>query len=109
MNVEEIFENYKNVTKAIILNLKNDLNVENLMSKRENIIKEIIEGNFDKNLSKETYINKGLVGLDKELKDIIEKEQIKVKDEIQKLHNSKKANNIYGKNKTMNSYFNKII
>ncbi|WP_418223618.1 flagellar protein FliT [Clostridium isatidis] len=107
--MEEIFNNYKNITRAIILNLKNGLDVENLMNKREYIIKKIVESDFDKALLKEMYINKGIMKLDKELEEVIKEEQKSVRNELQSLYNRRKANNMYENNKKINSFFNRKI
>lgn len=108
--VENILESYKKITEEIITNLKNDIDINNLMNKREELIKELFEGEkINKDYIKDVYLSMGLLDLDEKLKLIIKEEQAKVKDEIRSLHEKKNARNIYGKNiNTINIFSKKI-
>ncbi|WP_066892490.1 hypothetical protein [Clostridium nigeriense] len=106
--VENILQEYKKITEYIIQNINNDgKDLNNLMDKREKIINELFKDK-NKNLEeiKKIYISKGLLELDKKLKVSIKEEQIKVKEEIKKLHKIKNANNAYEKNRKINSFIN---
>ncbi|VYU41811.1 flagellar protein FliT [Clostridium tertium] len=108
--INKILENYKEITENIILKLKNDLDVDDLMDNREKLIKDIFKDeNMDINYIKEMYISMGIFDVDKELKSVIEDQQIKVRKEIRNLHNIKNANNAYGKNRKSNNFFNTKI
>lgn len=109
--VENILEEYREVTEYIIQNISNDDNdLNKLMEKREKLINELFKY---KDISieevKQIYISKGLLELDKKLKYSIEEEQKKVKEEIKKLHKIKSANNAYEKNRRINSFFSTKI
>ena len=60
----------------------------------------------DKKKIKELYLAKDLLDLDKELKVSIEKEKLKVMEEIKNIHKIKNANNAYEKNRKINSFIN---
>ena len=65
---------YKNITEAIIVNIKNDLDVEEFMKKREEILKNLIEdSNFKKEEIKNIYLELKLDDLDRDLKEEISK------------------------------------
>lgn len=108
--IDSILESYKEITEEIIRNIKNDVDTNNLMEKRESLIKKLFENeNIDKNNVKELYLSKGLLDLDKKLKVTIEEEQVKVKEEIKILHKRKSANTVYAKNINTINIFNKKI
>jgi predicted RND superfamily exporter protein len=108
--INKILESYKKITENIIINIKNDIDIDALMDKRERLIKELFK---DEDISndniKELYLSYGLLELDNKLKRTIEEEQFKVKEEIKNLHRIKNANNAYGNNKRVNSFFNAKI
>lgn len=104
--IDNILDNYKKVTEDIIKNIKSDLEVDKLMDKREELIKELFKNeNLSSNDIKIAYISKGLLELDQNLKLVIEEQQHKVKEEIKSLHKIKNANNVYEKNRKINSFF----
>lgn len=109
--LENKLEEYKKITEFIIKNISNkDVDFNSLMDKREKIITELIdEKNTNLELIKEIYISKGLLELDKRLKNSIEEEQVKVKEEIRKIHKVKNANKAYEKNRKINSFFSAKI
>jgi hypothetical protein len=109
--LENILEEYKKITEYIIQNISNDdKDLNNLMDKREKLLNELYKDK-DINLEdvKQLYISKGLLELDEKLKSSIQEEQIKVKEEIKKLHKIKNANNAYEKNRKINSFFSTKI
>lgn len=108
--VESILESYKKITEEIITNLKNDIDINNLMDEREEIIKELFEDEkINKDYIKDLYLSMGLLKVDEKLKLILKEEQAKVKEELRSLHEKKNANNIYGKNINTINIFNKKI
>ena len=109
--VANILEEYKTITEYIIKNIKNnDKDLNKLMDQRENLMMELIKNNSENlEVIKELYISKGLLDLDRKLKVTIEEEQVKVKEEIRKIHKVKNANKAYENNKKINSFFNRKI
>lgn len=108
--VDSILDNYKKITEEILVNIKKDSNVEALMDKRGELLKELFENeNTSVENIKELYLEKGLLDLDKRLELTIKEEQLKVKEEINNFHKIKNANNAYGSNKRVNSFFNTKI
>lgn len=108
--IDVILEKYKKVTEDIIVNIKNDLDIDELMNKREDLIKELFKDeNINKEEIKKTYLSKGLEELDKKLKLVIEEQQLKVKEEIRNIHKRKNANNAYEKNRRVNNFFSTKI
>lgn len=107
--IEKILDDYKDLTEKIIRNISNDIEVIKLMEEREKVIKKLFIYEDDKKKIKELYLAKDLLDLDKELKVSIEKEKLKVKEEIKNIHKIKNANNAYGKNKMKNNFFNTKI
>lgn len=108
--INDVLENYKKITEEIISNIKNDVDVNNLMDKREELINKLFEDEkININNIKEIYLSKGLVDLDKKLEVAIKEEQLKVKEEIRDLHKRKNANNAYEKNRQINNFFNTKI
>lgn len=108
--VENILENYKKITEEIIWNLKNDIDINNLMNKREELIRKLFEDErINKDYIKDLYLSMGLLKLDEKLKLILKEEQAKVKEEMKSFHEKKNANNVYGKNINTINIFNKKI
>lgn len=108
--VDNILENYKKITEEIITNLNNDIDINNLMDEREELLKKLFEDEkINKDYIKDVYLSMGLLNLDEKLKLIIKEEQSKVREQISSIHEKKNANNIYGKNiNTMNIFDKKI-
>ena len=101
---------YKNITEAIIVNIKNDLDVEEFMKKREEILKNLIEdSNFKKEEIKNIYLELKLDDLDRDLKEEISKAIDIKKEEIKNIKNQQNANKAYGRNINTINFFNKKI
>lgn len=108
--IKEILEDYKKTTEEIILNIKNDVDIDELMNKREELIKELFKDvNINNEEIRKNYLSKGLEELDKKLKLTIEEQQLKVKEEIRIIHKTKSASNAYEKNRRINSFFSTKI
>ena len=84
---------YKEITLQIIKCLKEDKidDLEDLFESRQNILqKEIDNKNF-----KDSMINIGIIDLDKNIKNLLNQNMIKIKLEIQKQKLSTITNNTY--------------
>ena len=101
---------YKELTEAIIVNIKNDLDAENLMNKRGEVLKELLENKtLNKQDIKNTYLELNLDKLDTLLKEELDKVREKTKEELRKISQRKNANIAYGKNINTINNFNKKI
>lgn len=108
--IDELLNNYKNITETMIINFKNDISIDALMEKRIQISEDIIAiSKKDVSKVKELYKIKGLVELDIKLKTILEEEMKKTKEDIRNLHKGKQANNAYNKNRNINNTFSTKI
>jgi len=108
--IEKYLLRYKSLTEAIIVNLKNDLDAQELMQKRGEILIELLEDiSLDKEEIKKLYINLGIEKLDKILKEEINKAIERNKEEIRKMKLQRNANSLYSKNVNSINFFNKKI
>ena len=107
--IDSILEEYKRITEKIILSIEKDEEIIKLMEKREDLINSLFNTEEKKEVIRDLYLSKDLLKLDKELKILIDDEKNKVKEEIKKLYKIKNANNIYEKNRKINSFFNTKI
>ena len=107
--IEKILEDYKNITEKIIIDISKDEEVLKLMNAREKLIKILFSSEENKDKIRDLYLSMGLLNLDEELRLAIDKERLKVKEEIRKLHNIKSANNAYDKNRRINNFFSTKI
>lgn len=99
---------YKELTEAIIVNLKNDLDAENLINKRGEVLKELLENTaLNKEEIKKSYLELSLDKLDKLLKEEINKAREKTKEELRKIAQRKNANIAYAKSINTINNFNK--
>lgn len=101
---------YKELTEAIIVNVKNDLDAENLINKRGEVLKELLENeSLNKEDIKKNYLELNLDKLDKLLKEEINKAREETKEELRKIAQRKNANKAYGKSINAINNFNKKI
>ncbi|WP_288221897.1 hypothetical protein [uncultured Clostridium sp.] len=108
--IKESLLQYKKLTEAIIVNIKNDLDTEELMNKRGEILKSLLENeNLDKAEIKNIYINLKLEYLDKLLKEEIYKSMKQTKMDINNLKKRKNSNIAYGKSINIINNFNKKV
>lgn len=108
--IKDCLLQYKGITQAIIVNIKNDLDAEKLMNKREEVLKELLENEIlNKEDIKNIYLDLKLDKLDKLLKEEINKAREKIKEELRKMSQRKNANVAYGKNINTINNFNKKI
>lgn len=108
--IKESLIKYKKLTEAIIVNVKNDLDGEDLLIKRGEVLIKLLE---DITLSKEeiknTYIHLNIDKLDKILKEEIDKARERTKEAIKEMNLRKNANQAYGSNINSISTFSKKI
>lgn len=108
--IKDCLLQYKGITQAIIVNIKNDLDAEKLMNKREEVLKELLENEIlNKEDIKNIYLDLKLDKLDKLLKEEINKAREKTKEELRKISQRKNANIAYGKSINTINNFNKKI
>ena len=108
--IKDYLLQYKGITEAIIVNIKNDLDVENLMNKREEVLRELLENKtLIKQDIKNTYLELNLDKLDKILKEELNKAKEKTKEGLRKISQRKNANIAYGKSINTINNFNKKI
>lgn len=108
--IKESLLQYKKLTEAIIVNIKNHLDTEELMNKRGEILKSLLENeNLDKAEIKNIYINLKLEYLDKLLKEEIYKSMKQTKMDINNLKKRKNSNIAYGKSINTINNFNKKV
>lgn len=111
MNLEELFQEYKDVSLNIIKVLEDDL-VEQLdceFEKRNKILEEITRRNEDKEVLKELYEKYGLFKIDEEMKFKLEKSMKDVKSEMVKIKKRKDANKSYNNINARSVYLSKKI
>lgn len=104
MILEKLIE-YKEITLSIISSIENEEEALKLLYKRDKILDNLFSNEDNREEIKKAYLELNLIALDKKLKETIEKERILVKEEIRNLHNIKKANNAYEKNRRVNNFF----
>ena len=107
--IDIILEEYKDITERLIKNISNDVEVLELMEKREKLINDLFNKHKNKETIRSLYLSKGLLYLDKELKELILNEKNNIKEEIKNLHKIKNANKVYEKNRNTNSFFSRKI
>ena len=108
--IKDYLIQYKELTEAIIVNVKNDLDAESLMNKREEVLKELLENeSLNREEIKNNYLESNLDKLDNILKQEINKAREKTKEELRKISQRKNANVAYGKSINTINNFNKKI
>ena len=107
--IENLLDDYKNITEKIIKHIGEEEKANILIEKRQEILNSIFSGEVNVEVIKEIYLEKGLLKLDSELKNAIENERLKVKEEIKNIHKIKSANYAYEKNRQVNNFFNTKI
>ncbi|MBS4804717.1 MAG: flagellar protein FliT [Clostridium sp.] len=107
--IDKILDDYKSITEKAIKNIEDDQELIKLMDEREELIKLLFAEDNDREKVKALYLEKDLLSLDKKLKLSIDKERLKVKEEIKNIHKIKNANNAYEKNRRINNFFSTKI
>lgn len=97
--LKELFEKYINISKDIItvINENREEECEELIKKRQKIVKDIIDLNCDK--AEILFLQKefDIVSLDNKVKDLIIQRRNEIKEEMISLKKQKQANSAYGR------------
>ena len=109
MNLREYLEEYKALTLFLIDEVKKDGELNDLIEKRENILKSINDFNTDKEEVKTIGNSLKLLELEQELQNSVEKEMVKIKKQIQNLKKARQANTNYNSIENRARVFNKNI
>lgn len=111
MNIEELFQKYKDISIQIIAELDNETldNLDNLLLERGEILKEISQKNQTKEELKQLYGKYDLVKIDEDMKQKFEVSLSEVKKEIDKINKRKAANNGYNNINARSVYLSKKI
>lgn len=111
MNLEELFQKYKEISQKIIKTLDDDL-VEQLDSKfeeRRTILEQIILKKESKEVLKDLYEKYDLFKIDEEMKGKFKYAMNNVKSEMVKVQKRKEANISYNNIDARAVYFSKKI
>jgi len=109
MNLREYLEEYKALTLVLIDEVKKDGQLNPLIKKREDILKSINNLNFDKEEIKTIGNSLKLLELEEEVQNLIKKERVKVKKQIETLKKARQANANYNSIENKARVFNKSI
>lgn len=111
MNIEELFEKYKQISLSIIGALDNDeiKQLDNLLLERGEILKEISKKNETKEELKRLYEKYYLNKIDEDMKQNFEASLNEVRQEIMKNKKRREASNVYNKINARAIYLSKKI
>lgn len=112
MNLREYFEKYRDLTFELMNEVRGNSpnnQLEILINKREEVLELIKAHNFDEEEIRTIGNSLNLLELEEELKNVIRKEEIKTKKEIESLKRAKQANNQYNSIENRSRVFNKSV
>lgn len=109
MNLREYLEEYKALTLLLIDKVKKDGQLNDLIEKRENILKSINDLNLSKEEIEAVGNSLNLLVLEQELQNSVEKERVKIKKQIQNLKKARQVNTNYNNIENKSRVFNKNI
>ncbi|MVX62355.1 hypothetical protein GKZ28_01395 [Clostridium chromiireducens] len=109
MNLYEHFKEYRALTLDIMDEIQKNGNIAPLIEEREEIIKVINSGDFDKEDIKKIGNSLELLKLEEELQLIYKKEKIKVKKQIENIKKARKVNENYNNIGNISRIFNKTV
>jgi hypothetical protein len=95
MDLYECLHAYKTITLKLIDKTKHGEILEELLDKREQIIKKMGNINFSKEEFKNISSSLGLLELDNELQTLVKAEKIKTKNQIDILRKTREARKNY--------------
>lgn len=107
--VNGIFKRYGEITKKMMLCLKEDKDVDELMQERENILKELDNSKYSRAEKLECYKNLELDGLDKSFEETIKNQMISIKNEIKDTQNRNTAFSGYASSQEQRNLFTKKV
>ena len=102
--MKKIWDEYKNITLKIIKSIEEDKEDIQLFDKRENVIENLLNSNLSKEELKLSYEEENINELDKKLEYTLKNKMNNVKEDIQRVTASHKANKMYS-NINNNKYF----
>ena len=102
--MKKIWDEYKNITLKIIKSIEEDKEDIQLFDNRENIIENLLNSNLSKEELKLSYEEENINELDKKLEYTLKNKMNNVKEDIQRVTASHKANKMYS-NINNNKYF----
>lgn len=109
MNLDECLEKYKNITLELIYKTKHGEDLEKLINKRENMIKELRNINCSKEDIKEKLDTLNIMELDKELQKLVNQEKIKTKEQIDNLKKARSLRKSYNNSHEPVTFFSAKI
>lgn len=111
MNLEELFQEYKEISLNIMQILDDDLveQLDNEFEKRNIILEEITRRNEEKEVLKDLYEKYDLIKIDEEMKVKLEISMNNVRNEMIKIKKRKEANKSYNNINARSVYLSKEI
>ncbi|WP_446897239.1 flagellar protein FliT [Clostridium sp. LBM24168] len=97
MNIEELFQKYKNISLAVISAVENDNmdSMDELVSERGKVLKLISEIDVEKKELKKLYEKYDLFSLDRKINEKFQQEMDDLKQKIRRVKISKEASKSY--------------
>lgn len=110
-SLEGYLNEFNEITTMLIEELKNDnlVKVDELLEKREDIIKNIEKENYEEEKSLTIVQQMNLIEKDEELGKLISKKKEALQEDMRKLSNSRNANKGYNGYNSKNVIFSKKI
>lgn len=111
MDLEELFQKYKDISLNIIKALEEDFveQLEGKLEEREKVLEKIINKNQKEDVLKRLYQKYDLFRIDKDMKLKVESSMNDVRDEMIKIKKRKEANNLYNSVDARSVYISKKI
>jgi len=109
MELIGVLEKYKSVSLDLIKEIRGEANTEKLMEERQKLINKIVEIDLSKEEKMKIGKEFDILNLEKQVKEVIEEEQKKVKEKIREIGIKKQANKGYGSNINSINFFNRKV
>lgn len=109
MNLNEYLEEYKTLTLSLINDAEKGSELDNLIEERENVLKSINSLKFDREEIKVIVESLKLLELEEELQNILKKEKVEIKKQIENLKKVRQANANYNSFENKARVFNKSV
>ena len=91
MDLKKPLEEYKNLTLELIRKATNDEDLSELINKRDDILKEIEQHDYNKEDFRNIVQSLDILKLDEELKLVVKKEMVGIKKKIDKIRAARVA------------------
>jgi len=95
MDIKQLLEEYKKITSEILGKVKKNEDIDELISKRKNVVDLIVGSDCNKVQGKAILEELKIEELDKELQNEIEKLKLDTKIEIKKIKQTRNINDKY--------------